>query len=104
MGATAAIVGATVAVYNVYESSQNAKRMAKDSKNQMATQAATQARQEQELKDRTANEKSLENAKISRQRNQSLSMGGATKNGTIKTTAIGTGANPLGGGKTLLGL
>jgi len=99
----AATVGAAV-VYGMYEQNENAKDALKESKNQAAQMNATQLKNEKELKDRTANEKALENAKQTRARNQQLSMGGATKNNTIKTTALGVPSTPSGGGKTLLGL
>ncbi len=108
-----AVVSGAVAVYGIYEQSQNAKDGLKQQKNESDRQYNQQLKMEKELKDKQANTEALENSKIIRARRQALLFGGATKNNTIRTSPVGvssptalglTGSSAPVGGKTLLGM
>lgn len=112
MGVSAAVVGAGVALYGIYEQSENSKQAMKATKNESDRQYNQQIKMEKEVKDKQANTDALESSKIVRARQQALLFGGATKNNTIKTSPLGvTSGTSLGvtnasapvGGKTLLG-
>jgi len=112
MGAAAAVVGAGVALYGIYEQSHISKQAIKAQGKESDRQYNMQVKKEQELKDKQFNSDALESSKILRARQQSLAFGGATKNNTIKTSPLGvqspntlglTGSGAAVGGKTLLG-
>ncbi len=99
-----ATVATGVQLYGMYKSDRLSREQSDATSRANQTAANQQKKLEDELKNRQLNERALETSKLARARNQALSFGGATKNGTIKTSALGVQATSPGANtKTLLG-